>query len=114
MERKPLIARFKPFYKELKSGQSVSWCSCGRSKRQPYCDGRSHLGTGFEPLVYRAERDEEVLLCGCKHSRTAPFCDGAHSNLGGYNEAQDQTGNASVELVTPDSKGSRGSMAAVM
>ncbi|WP_404478196.1 cupin domain-containing protein [Novosphingobium sp. BL-52-GroH] len=81
----PIIASRKPFYKELKAGQRVLWCSCGRSKRQPFCDGRSHVGTGFEPVQYQAQQDEEVLFCGCKHTCTAPFCDGAHSNLpGGY------------------------------
>ena len=80
-----VIASRKPFYKELRAGQTVKWCSCGRSRRQPYCDGVSHEGTGFEPVVYKALQDEEVLFCGCKQTCTAPFCDGAHSNIpGGY------------------------------
>lgn len=82
-----VIASRKPFYKELRAGQTVKWCSCGRSRRQPYCDGVSHEGTGFEPVIYKAERDEEVLFCGCKQTCTAPFCDGAHSNIpGGYED----------------------------
>lgn len=83
----PVIASLKPFYCELKAGRTIAWCRCGRSKRQPYCDGRSHLGTGFEPLYYTiGEGEQEVLLCGCKHTGTPPFCDGTHSNLpGGYN-----------------------------
>jgi mannose-6-phosphate isomerase-like protein (cupin superfamily)/CDGSH-type Zn-finger protein len=82
----PTIASRKPFYCELKSGRTIAWCQCGLSKRQPYCDGRSHLGTGFSPLLYTPGAAlEEVLLCGCKHTGTPPFCDGAHSNLpGGY------------------------------
>ena len=67
----------KPFYRELQAGQRVLWCSCGRSKRQPFCDGRSHEGTGFLPLQYQAAREEEVLFCGCKQTGTPPFCDPA-------------------------------------
>src|SRR5450631_2723266 len=60
------------------------WCSCGRSKSQPFCDS-SHVGTDFLPIAFRAERDEDVIFCGCKQTGTGPFCDGAHSNLpGGY------------------------------
>jgi len=101
----PVVASRKPFYKELKAGQRILWCSCGRSKRQPYCDGRSHLGTGFAPVAYQAQTDEDVLFCGCKHSCTAPLCDGAHSNLpGGYADFRPDmvTG---LDLVEPDEHG---------
>jgi CDGSH-type Zn-finger protein/quercetin dioxygenase-like cupin family protein len=83
----PKIARYKPYYCELRAGRTYLWCSCGRSKRQPYCDG-SHVGTGFNPVPYVAREDgEEVLFCGCKHTADAPFCDGTHANLpGGYDE----------------------------
>ena len=74
------IASRKGFYYEIKAGKRYLWCSCGRSKQQPFCDG-SHVGTSFLPVAYKAERDEEVIFCGCKHSGTRPFCDGAHSNL---------------------------------
>jgi mannose-6-phosphate isomerase-like protein (cupin superfamily)/CDGSH-type Zn-finger protein len=82
----PVIASTRPFYCELRARQPIAWCRCGRSRRQPFCDGRSHIGTGFEPFLYRAgEEPEEVLLCGCKHTATPPFCDGTHNNLpGGY------------------------------
>ncbi|MFT3976338.1 MAG: cupin domain-containing protein [Sphingomonas bacterium] len=98
-----VIASRKPFYRELRAGQRILWCACGRSKRQPFCDGRSHEGTGFEPLEYKASRDEEVLLCGCKQTGTPPFCDGAHSNLpGGYrDEERDET----MPVIPPDAAG---------
>jgi CDGSH-type Zn-finger protein/mannose-6-phosphate isomerase-like protein (cupin superfamily) len=79
-----LIANRKGYYWELKAGKRYLWCSCGRSKSQPFCDG-SHAGTEFLPIVFKAEKDEDVIFCGCKQTATAPFCDGAHSNLpGGY------------------------------
>jgi mannose-6-phosphate isomerase-like protein (cupin superfamily)/CDGSH-type Zn-finger protein len=99
---KPEIASRKGFYCELKAGERYFWCSCGRSKRQPFCDG-SHAGTGFTPILYRAPRDEEVIFCGCKHTGTAPFCDGTHSNLpGGYaSDDPESSANRRVIAVEP-------------
>lgn len=77
----PQIARYKPYYYKPVPGKIYLWCSCGRSKTQPFCDG-SHQGTGFEPIKYMAtEADSELLFCGCKHSGARPFCDGSHNNL---------------------------------
>jgi CDGSH-type Zn-finger protein/mannose-6-phosphate isomerase-like protein (cupin superfamily) len=85
-ESNPRIAHHKGFYYEVKAGQRYFWCSCGRSAKQPFCDG-SHAGTEFTPVLFEAKADEDVIFCGCKHSCTKPFCDGAHNNLpGGYRE----------------------------
>ncbi len=82
----PKIARPKGFYYEVKAGQRYLWCSCGRSGKQPFCDG-SHVGTTFKPVLFEAKIDEDVIFCGCKQTGTAPFCDGAHNNLpGSYSE----------------------------
>ena len=98
------IASRKGFYYELKAGQRYLWCSCGRSKQQPFCDG-SHVGTSFLPIPYTAEQDEEVIFCGCKHTRTRPFCDGSHSNLpDGYrNDDPDSPQNRGIPLVSAGS-----------
>ena len=76
----PVIAQKKPFLVELKVGRNYLWCTCGRSAKQPYCDG-SHAGTSFMPLRFAAKEDGEAVLCGCKHTRTPPFCDGTHNKL---------------------------------
>jgi CDGSH-type Zn-finger protein/mannose-6-phosphate isomerase-like protein (cupin superfamily) len=103
---RPTIASMKPFYREMKAGQRALWCACGLSKRQPFCDGRSHVGTGFEPIQYRAEQDEEILFCGCKQSGTPPFCDGTHSNLpGGYKDEADEAEMATLPVVPPNAAG---------
>ena len=85
----PVVARYKPYYRELEAGKTYFWCACGRSRKQPFCDG-SHRGTGILPVVCKAQEDgQEVLFCGCKHTGTAPFCDGAHNNLRGAYETDD-------------------------
>lgn len=57
------------------------WCTCGRSKSQPWCDG-SHAGTGFGPMEYKVEAEKRVAICQCKHTGKSPLCDGAHAKLG--------------------------------
>jgi mannose-6-phosphate isomerase-like protein (cupin superfamily)/CDGSH-type Zn-finger protein len=85
----PTIVQPKPFLVTLKAGRTYHWRACGRSNKQPYCDG-SHAGTGFEPTAYTARtQGEEVLFCGCKHTRNPPFCDGAHTNLPGGSPLDD-------------------------
>ena len=76
----PVPAQLSPYLVELVEGQTYFWCSCGRSSRQPFCDG-SHAGTGLEPVPFKAERTEAVNLCGCKQTCDAPFCDGSHNVL---------------------------------
>ena len=57
--------------------KNYHWCSCGMSKKQPFCDSRSHRGTKFRPLTFNLdERVSRIHICGCKLSSQAPFCDG--------------------------------------
>jgi len=67
----------KPFNVAVESGRTYYWCACGRSQKQPFCDG-SHKDTGLEPLRYDAKEDGELWFCGCKATDNAPLCDGAH------------------------------------
>ncbi|MDR3512006.1 MAG: CDGSH iron-sulfur domain-containing protein [Caulobacteraceae bacterium] len=99
----PTIAYRKGYYYEVKAGRRYLWCSCGRSAKQPFCDG-SHEGTDFLPIAFKAQADEDVIFCGCKHTGTGPFCDGAHSNLpGGYQtDDPDSEANRKVILAAPD------------
>ena len=76
----PVIAQKSPFAVEVEAGRSYWWCACGRSKRQPFCDG-SHKDTGFTPVEYRADVSRTVFFCGCKHSQNRPTCDGSHAKL---------------------------------
>lgn len=76
----PVVAGEFPKAVELKEGEEYHWCSCGRSKNQPFCDG-SHRNTGFTPLTFKAETSGEAFLCMCKHTKNPPFCDGSHKSL---------------------------------
>ncbi len=80
MSDKPVIAQKAPYPVEVEAGKNYFWCACGRSKKQPFCDG-SHKGTGFSPVKYTAETSKRVFFCGCKHTGNPPLCDGTHSKL---------------------------------
>jgi len=56
------------------------WCSCGRSKHQPFCDG-SHRGTSFLPVKVVLDKPQRVKWCMCRHSKEGPFCDNTHRNI---------------------------------
>ena len=63
---------------KVERGKSYYWCSCGKSSKQPFCDG-SHKGTEFKPLAYKAELTKKVFFCVCKQTNDQPFCDGSHN-----------------------------------
>jgi CDGSH-type Zn-finger protein len=73
-------AQKAPYPVVVEAGKVYFWCTCGRSKTQPFCDG-SHKGTGLSPQQYRAEKSGQVFFCGCKASGNKPLCDGSHNRL---------------------------------
>ena len=57
---------------EVVQGKSYYWCSCGKSSKQPFCDG-SHKGTEFNSVVYKAEKTKKIFFCACKLTNNQPF-----------------------------------------
>lgn len=76
----PVIASRTPNAVEVEEGKSYWWCTCGKSAKQPFCDG-SHKGSEFTPMRYDAARTGTAWFCSCKHSKNAPLCDGSHKAL---------------------------------
>ncbi|WP_323037427.1 CDGSH iron-sulfur domain-containing protein [Pararhodobacter sp.] len=76
----PIIAQKAPYAIECEAGKSYFWCACGKSQKQPFCDG-SHKGSSFTPVKYDATESKRVFFCGCKHSAKSPLCDGSHKTL---------------------------------
>ena len=62
----------------VEQGKSYYWCSCGKSSKQPFCDG-SHKETEFNPVVYKAEITKKIFFCACKQTNDQPFRDGSHN-----------------------------------
>jgi len=80
MATEAVIARREPMEVAVTAGKTVLWCACGRSARQPFCDG-SHKGTGLSPKAYTPTETGTVWFCCCKRSGDAPLCDGTHETL---------------------------------
>lgn len=67
----------EPIEVAVEAGRTYYWCSCGRSARQPFCDG-AHKGSGMAPKAFTAKESGTVWLCVCKRTKDQPFCDGSH------------------------------------
>ncbi len=79
MADQALRAADSPYAVEVEEGKTYFWCACGRSNKQPFCDG-SHQGSSFSPVKYTADNSKKVFFCGCKSTGNRPFCDGSHKN----------------------------------
>lgn len=75
----PVRASDTPYAIDVEQGKDYYWCSCGKSARQPFCDG-SHKDSGMAPMKYTAAKAGTVYFCGCKASANSPLCDGSHKN----------------------------------
>lgn len=76
----PTIAQKTPYAVEVEEGKDYYWCACGKSAKQPFCDG-SHKDSGMTPVKHTAEKSGTAYFCGCKHTGKGVMCDGSHSKL---------------------------------
>jgi CDGSH-type Zn-finger protein len=89
---KAVIAATSPYKVTVKAGQVYAWCSCGLSKKQPFCDGahkafNAEHKTEFRSIKFTPEADGEVFFCGCKKTESRPWCDGSHESFKGCGAA---------------------------
>ena len=75
---KPERAGDAPIGVNVAEGKSYYWCTCGKSLKQPFCDG-SHRGSEFGPLTWKADQSKKVFFCTCKATKDQPLCDGSHN-----------------------------------
>ena len=79
MEKAKVAGRMPKMVK-LEVGKTYSWCACGKSLKQPYCDG-SHRDSGFTPKRFTVDEPKNAALCMCKQTKNSPYCDGSHKQL---------------------------------
>lgn len=78
--KSPVRASDTPISVDVEKGKAYFWCACGKSQRQPFCDG-AHTGSDFVPVKFTAENSQTVFFCGCKATQSQPLCDGSHNKL---------------------------------
>lgn len=76
---KPACPKKSAYAVEVEAGD-YWWCSCGLSKKQPFCDG-SHQGSEFTPVKHTVAEKGKVYFCGCKQTGNPPLCDGSHNKI---------------------------------
>ena len=74
------VAGDAPIAVEVEAGKAYFWCTCGKSSKQPFCDG-SHKETEFTPMRWEADETGRKFFCACKQTDGQPFCDGSHKNI---------------------------------
>ena len=75
----PVTPQKKPYKVIVEKEKTYSWCACGLSLKQPFCDGTHKKEGKFKSLKYLSEESKETYFCGCKRTKQPPFCDGSHS-----------------------------------
>ena len=76
---KPMCPQKCPYVLTVEN-KKYAWCSCGKSSKQPFCDG-SHQDTNFSPIIVTNDKYGKIAWCGCKNTSNPPYCDGTHSKL---------------------------------
>ena len=61
MSEQPAIGGRVPIPVEVEAGKDYWWCTCGKSAKQPFCDG-SHKAPNFRPCNHRAGDQAGIFL----------------------------------------------------
>ena len=82
-EKLPRMAECEPAIIKVQPGKVYSWCTCGLSVTQPFCDHahRDIPDGSYKSIKVMFDKEEEVYFCQCKKTKTPPFCDDTHLTL---------------------------------
>ncbi|MCB2198110.1 CDGSH iron-sulfur domain-containing protein [bacterium] len=79
---KPVIAKCEPSVIDVEADRLYSWCTCGFSQSQPFCDTAHRGRSTMKSLKLMFDKPQKVRFCQCKQTSTPPFCDRTHETLG--------------------------------
>lgn len=80
-ENLPRLAKNEPAGVEVEAHKVYSWCSCGLSEKEPFCDSahKNIEGIPFRSMKVLFNKPQVIWFCQCKRTKTPPFCDGTHT-----------------------------------
>ena len=82
------LAGREPVQVDLEPGR-YSWCTCGYSKKQPFCDNEHREApTNRKSYKFEVLERSTFAFCMCKQTETPPFCDGSHLKCNGDESKQ--------------------------
>ena len=58
----PVAAQKAPYAVDVEAGKNYTWCACGLSKKQPFCDGAHKAGSTISPIRYTAPKDGKAYF----------------------------------------------------
>ena len=58
----PVTPQKKPYKVIVEKGKTYSWCACGLSLKQPFCDGTHKKEGKFKSLKYLAAENKEIYF----------------------------------------------------
>jgi CDGSH iron-sulfur domain-containing protein 3 len=73
----PKIVDLKPLVMTVQPGK-YSWCSCGYSQKQPFCDSSHRLeehATNRKSYKFEVLEETQIAFCMCRHTGNPPYCD---------------------------------------
>lgn len=70
--------KYTPIACDLEKDKKYSWCTCGHSENQPFCNGAHREKNGTPPLRFESTETKKAYLCTCKLTKNPPYCDGSH------------------------------------
>lgn len=69
----------QPILVTLEKEKRYSFCTCGYSEKEPFCDGaHREKAPEYKSLKFEVEEDTQAWLCLCKKTKNPPYCDGSH------------------------------------
>ena len=74
--------------KEVQKDQVYYWCSCGNTKKEPFCDKVSQCGV--KAVMFTSHVNTMISFCTCKKSQHGAICDSSHRKYQSKDNKQDK------------------------
>lgn len=79
---KPVVNQPFPIAVEVEADKIYSWCTCGLSNKQPFCDGSHKERCELKSLKVNFEQQSTQYFCQCKQTKHPQgLCDGSHNKI---------------------------------